>query len=124
MAKIVLGKRPEFITRNVSFSMPDGSEATIECRFKYRTRKEFGKFLADMMAPKLNADSDKVTIDAVIAQAVDQNAHYLGEILVGWDLDEELNPESLEQFADELPAGARSIMDAYAGAISEGRLGN
>lgn len=123
MSKIKLGQRPEYIKRNVSFNLPDGTPATIQCLFKYRTRKEFGKFLAEVLKPA-EIGEDKPTIDAVISQSVEQNGRYLADILVGWDLDEDLTAEALEQFADELPAGARAIMDAYGSAISEGRLGN
>lgn len=124
MSKIKLGQRPEFIERVVAFNMPDGSEGTIICRFRYRTRKEFGTFLKEMLVPPVGKADDKTSIETAIALAVDQNARYLNSILVGWNLDEELSVDTLTQFADELPAGARAVMDAYAGAISEGRLGN
>jgi len=124
MSKIKLGQRPEFIERVVAFNMPDGSEGTIICRFRYRTRKEFGTFLKEMLVPPVGNTDDKTSIETAIALAVDQNAKYLNSILVGWNLDEELSVDTLTQFADELPAGARAVMDAYAGAISEGRLGN
>lgn len=38
----ILFKRPEFIEAPVEFQLPDGTQAKLVCKFKYRTRKEFG----------------------------------------------------------------------------------
>lgn len=120
MATIKLGARPKSIKHTVSFPMLDGTQGQIACEFKYRTRREFGEFIE-----KMTADIKPVEGTAAIhAAQVEQSAKYLGEVLDGWDLDAKLNHDSLVQLVDELPAAANAILDAYRGAIIEGRLGN
>ncbi|MBF9263936.1 phage tail assembly chaperone [Paracidovorax cattleyae] len=139
MAKIVLGKRPETFKRTVAVPMLDGSTGTIECTFRYRTRKEFGQLVDD-----IRVDAEKAGGQAAAAAApaedgpeakpwslhdhfdklLGTNAEYLLKILVAWNLDAELNQGVLEQLADELPAAFDAIAAAYRDAIVEGKLGN
>jgi len=139
MAKIVLGKRPETFKRTVAVPMLDGTKGTIECTFRYRTRKEFGALVDGIRAEaeKLGAQA---TAEAAPAEEgapakewslrdhfdklVGTNAEYMLQILDGWNLDVPLNAESLQQLSDELPAASEAIVDAYRVAITEGRLGN
>lgn len=120
MATIKLGNRPKTIKHTVKFPMLDGTEGQIACEFKYRTRREFGEFIE-----RMTADIKPVEGTAAIhAAQVEQSAKYLAEVLEGWDLDTKMNQESLAQLVDELPAASNAILDAYRGAIIEGRLGN
>jgi hypothetical protein len=139
MAKITLGKQPESFKRVVKFKMLDGSEGSIECDFKYRTKRAFGAFIdalvkdaAGEQAEQAPALSSTATSDAeqalslgqLMAKTVDKNADYLLDVLVGWNLDVRLSRDALTQLADELPGAASAIMDTYRIAITEGRLGN
>lgn len=139
MAKIVLGKRPETFKRTVAVPMLDGTKGTIECTFRYRTRKEFGALVDGIRAEaeKLGAQATAEaapTEEGAPAKAwsmrdhyeklVGTNAEYMLQILVGWNLDVDLNAEALQQLSDELPAASEAIVDAYRVAITEGRLGN
>jgi hypothetical protein len=45
-------------------------------------------------------------------------------VIDGWNLDEDLTRENVQQLADELPAAVNAIMETYRSAITEGRLGN
>lgn len=125
MGKVILGKRPERLPATVSVSLPDGSVGEIPLVFKYRTRKEFGE-LVDRVFSDLDVSNDgTTTLRAALENAVvSKNAEYLGEILLGWGLDQPFGPESLEQLADELPGAATAIMQKYREIIQEGRLGN
>jgi len=139
MAKIVLGKRPETFKRTVAVPMLDGTKGTIECTFRYRTRKEFGALVDGIRAEaeKLGAQATAEaapTEEGAPAKAwsmrdhyeklVSTNADYMLQILDGWNLDVPLNAESLQQLSDELPAASEAIVEAYRVAIIEGRLGN
>ncbi len=139
MAKIVLGKRPETFKRIVSVPMLDGSKGTIECTFRYRTRKEFGQLVDEIRTEAEKAGSQAAAAAAAADEGaeakrwslhdhfdklVGTNAEYLLKILVSWNLDEELNQGVLEQLADELPAAFEAIVAAYRDAIVEGKLGN
>lgn len=126
MAKIKLGNRPKNFKRIVKFKHLDGSEAAIEVQYKYRTRSEFGSFVDVLFADaKEKAPEDgKFSMTELMAKTGDRNAQYLGEILDGWDLDEPLTRENLQQLCDELPAAASALMEDYRTAILDGRVGN
>lgn len=140
MAKIVLGKRPTSFKKTVNFPMLDGSIASIEVTYRYRTRTEFGDFLdawakkrkeraaeevaaaeqkhADGMGPLLESG-------ALERAFVEAGADYIMEIAEGWNVDDtEFCVANVRQLADEIPAAAKAITDTYRLAITEGRLGN
>lgn len=129
-SKIKLGSRPKSFKRIVKFPMLEGGEGAIECTYKYRTRSEFGLFIDNMMAvaeaagAKREASAEKFSMTDLMERTAGQNAAYIMDVLDGWNLDEELNLVNVQQLADELPAAALAIMEAYRTAITEGRLGN
>lgn len=124
--KIKLGNRPKSFKHTVKFKLLDGSEGQIECLYKYRTRTEFGEFLDHLMAAaKIDKSRDgEISMAELMGKTRDANADYLLDVLEGWDLDEDLNRDALQQLADEVPAASNAIMEAYRMAIQEGRLGN
>jgi hypothetical protein len=132
MAKVSLGKRPKSFKHEVTFDLPGEVDAgVITWQFKYRTRTEFGAFVDELSAdagvppPKGDTDEDiKFSMQQVMSTRVDRNAEYLLRIADGWDVDQPFNLDALKQFCDELPGGALQTMEAYRGAITEGRLGN
>lgn len=128
MAKVKLGARPKNFKRNVEFDMLDGTKGNIECVFKYRTRSEFGAFVDEMFdkAKPVNPDETpkQLSMAELMEKTKDTNADYLLKVLDGWNLDEELSRESLQQLADEVPAAVGAMMETYRAAILEGRLGN
>lgn len=123
MTKITLGKPPKtFAPVTVRFPLPTGTEGAIEAVFKYRSRKQFGEFLRDTF--KVDEPAGQMDLAAVMAASVDKNGAYLADVLDSWNLDEKLTAESAAQLADELPAAAKALMEAYSVAVTEGRLGN
>lgn len=127
MAKIKLGSTPKSFKRTVTVDMLDGTKGTIECDFKYRTRTEFGAFLDSIFKEagvKPADESDKVAIADLMAKTRDTNADYLLRVLDGWNLDDELNRDNLQQLCDEFPGVANSIMEIYRSAVTEGRAKN
>lgn len=127
MAVIKLGKTPKSFKRNVTVDMLDGTKGSIECEFKYMTRTAFGAFLdgvfADAGVKPADAD-EKVVIADVMARTRDTNADYLIQVLEGWNLDEELNKENLQQLCDEFPGVANSIMEIFRVSVTEGKAKN
>ena len=125
--KIKLGARPKSFTRIVKFPMLEGGEGSIECTFKYRTRKEFGEFI-DALVESAGAnpkdDGEKFSMSDLMDRTAGQNAKYIMDVLDGWNLDEDLSQANLQQLADELPGAAAAIMETYRTACVEGRLGN
>lgn len=127
MAKIKLGSRPKEFKRVVKFPLLEGGEGAIECKFKYRTRTEFGAFI-DKMVEAAGAtqkpDEEKFSLATVLERSSGQNVEYLMQVLEGWNLDEELTPVALQQLCDEYPGAATAIMETYRTSVTEGRLGN
>lgn len=127
MAKIVLGTRPEKFSRTVKFPMLDGTEGVIKCEFKYRTKREYAEFVDGIAARagKVEPVDGKLPDYAeIMDKAINQNAEYMQELLIGWDLDGPVNAENLREIADAYPAAAAAIMDAYRTGCVEGKLGN
>lgn len=130
MAKIKLGSRPKNFTRTISIDMLEGGKGTIEVKYKYRTRTEFGQFIDELMGaadvkPASTADEDvKFSLAEALEKTRDTNADYILKIADGWNLDEDFNLANVQQLCDELPGAAMAMIDTYRAAVSEGRLGN
>ena len=127
MVKIVLGKRPAEFKRTVTFPMLDGSTGSIEIKYRYRTRKEFGLFIDELMGAAGDAkkpSDDKFSMAELMEKTAGSNADYVLKVVNGWGLDEELTHDNVQQLADELPAAVNAIMETYRVAVTEGRLGN
>ena len=136
MAKITLGKKPKNFKKTISVQMLDGTTGTVECVFKYRTKKEYGEFIDGITEAARAAEKAKETPKAEDAEAkhfslseyldnsVDAGADYILQILEGWNLDVELSKQSLEDLGNEFPGATAAIIDTYRTAVLEGRLGN
>lgn len=130
MAKIILGKRPKNFKRVVSFDLPEGGKGSIEVSFVYRTRKEFGQFVDELMAvagetPASQSDEDvKFSLEKALGKTVDTNADYIMKVADDWNLDAEFSRDNVQQMCDEYPGAAAALIDAYRAAIAEGRVGN
>jgi hypothetical protein len=135
--KIKLGNRPKtFKPFYVKFPMPDGTEGRIQVTFKYFTKIESGKLFDDLIAEaKANAktDEEKAEVEAaevafslqeIMEKNRDHNSDYLLRVVDGWDLDEPLSLETLQQLDDEIPAATVAIMTGFREAAQQGRLGN
>lgn len=136
MAKITLGKRPKNFKKTISVQMLDGTTGTVECIFKYRTKKEYGEFIDGITEAARAAEKTKETTKAEDAEvkpfslaeylekSVDAGSDYILQILEGWNLDVELSKESVEDLANEFPGAAAAIIETYRTAVTEGRMGN
>lgn len=127
MAKIKLGSTPKSFKRTVTVDMLDGTKGSIECDFKYMTRTQFGAFLDSIFKDagiKPSESDEKVAIAELMAKTRDTNADYLLKILDGWDLDDEVNKENLQQLCDEFPGVANGMMETFRSAVTEGKAKN
>lgn len=128
-SKIILGARPEtFAPTPIKFKLPSGADAAMTVTFRYRTRTEFGAFVAEAYGRDASdlptTDSGRLDYEAMARQATMDEAAYVLGIVAGWDLDTELTRESAAQLADEVPAAVEALKRAYSAACNEGRLGN
>lgn len=132
MAKIILGARPKNFKRTLTVQLPEGGEGTIELSYKYRTRREFGAFIDEVLAranvtpPAADAPDEAIraTVADAMAKTVEANADYILAVADGWNLDQPFTRDAVEQLCNELPGAAAQIMGDYRAAITEGRLGN
>ena len=130
MAIIKLGKRPKHFTRKITVPLPEGGDGSVEIRYLYRTRTEFGAFVDELLSaanvkPASQAEEDVAfSLKAALEATRDTNADYILKIADGWNLDEEFSRESVVQLCDELPGAAMAIINTYRQAVAEGRLGN
>lgn len=130
MAKIKLGARPTTFRKVVEFPMLDGTKGAIEVIYKYRTRKDFGTFIDEIMdaakvAPSTDDQGEKsFSMADLMEKTAGSNADYILRVAEGWNLDEPFDLAHVQQLADELPAAASAIMETYRAAVVEGRLGN
>ena len=138
--KIVLGKRPDTFSKEVTFPMLDGSSGCIKVDFQYRTRKEHAEFVDGIQAKieaKASAEADRYKKLAeagedlpaikqadLIKYQIEANVDTIMGSVKGWNLDIPFDREAVEQLVDELPAAVTAIVGDYRQAIVEGRLGN
>lgn len=121
-AKVVLGKRPEFIELTVRADVPDG-EAEVKVKYVYRTHTEYGKMM-DELTGSIGVRQSEETIEALTKLNRDQRAGQILKIVKGWDLEAEVTKSNVEQLCDEFPGLALAIILRYRDAIVDGRLGN
>ena len=136
MAKITLGKKPKNFKKTISVQMLDGTTGTVECVFKYRTKKEYGEFIDGITEAARASEKAKETTKAEEAEvkpfslaeyhanSVNAAADYILQILEGWNLDVELSKDALEDLGNEFPGASAAIIETYRTAVTEGRLGN
>ena len=127
MARIKLGNRPKNFKRVIKFPMLDGTTGQIEVTYKYRTRKEFGEFIDNLITDsgsKAKEDGEKFSMAELMDRTAGSNADYIMDVVDAWDVDAEFTHENVQQLSDEIPAAVSAIMETYRSAITEGRLGN
>lgn len=128
-AKIVLGAKPKtFKPFDVKVTLPDGDEGIIPVTFKYRTKREFGKWVDDAAEnakiERKQDDPADFSWEKFYEQNTDVAVSQLMTAVDSWGLDIPLTRESLAQLDDETPAAVVALLNAYGAACREGRLGN
>lgn len=131
----VIFKRPETIDGIVEFPLPTGTTAKLACKFKYRTKKEFGA-LWDEITQSADADKaastddngaekEQVSFVALIDQGNHKNASNVLRFLEAWPAElPELNEANLMQAFDEAPASSLAFWNTYRNLCLTGTAGN
>jgi len=127
-SKIMLGQRPESFKQTVTFPAHDGSQASIEVEYIYRTRTELGKW--EQANQALQSEVVKAIADdeefwsKLSERSVSAGAEQLMQVIKGWNLDEPFNLVNAQALCDAYPNATSAIFQRYRQAINEGRLGN
>jgi hypothetical protein len=125
MPKIKLGDKPKtFKPVALKFEMPDGSEGLMEVTYHYRTRSEYAQFITEQSKAKDGGDESKPVMERIVDGMIGGNVDFLIGCVDAWNLDIELEEDSLRQLADEVPAAIRAVAEGYSDACLQGRLGN
>lgn len=122
----IFGARPETITAPVSFVRVTGEVAEMDCKFKYRTRREFGELWDEVSNANVPqpADGEKFSFANLADRGLEFSAERTLKYLVGWGVEIELNKAALVQLFDEEPNAAAAFWDAYRAALVDGRVKN
>ncbi|WP_416820234.1 phage tail assembly chaperone [Delftia tsuruhatensis] len=136
-APFILGKRPETISGTIEFPLPDGTSAKLECKFKYRTRKEFGVLwdeiagatlalaTAQQDTAKKEGEEAKFSFAGMFERGDAVNAENVLKYLAAWNEEfPALSKETLIELFDQAPAAPAALWDAYRSLCTTGRLGN
>ncbi|MCG3784617.1 phage tail assembly chaperone [Delftia acidovorans] len=136
-APFILGKRPETISGTIEFPLPDGTSAKLECKFKYRTRKEFGVLwdeiagatlalaTAQQDTAKKDGEEAKFSFAGMFERGDAVNADNVLKYLAAWNEEfPALSKDTLIELFDQAPAAPAALWDSYRQLCTTGRLGN
>ena len=128
MANVIkLGERPKtFKSIEVAVTLPDGTEGVIPVTYRYRTKREFGKWQDEAAAASTvkRNENEEFSWEKFYEQNTDAAADQLLKAIDTWGLDVPLSRDTLIQMGDEMPGAVVALLGAYAAACCQGRLGN
>lgn len=128
MAKFKFGEHPKTFKHVVKFKTLDGVQQELKVEFNFRTRSQFGEFFDEMRDAATSARGGADVADMSMAEVMEATRGSNGQFILGalasWDLEDDLNVDNAQRLADEYPAAAEAVMEAYRKACLEGRLGN
>ena len=128
MAKFKFGERPKTFKHTVKWKDIYGVNNELTVDFVTRSRKEFGELFDEMLADAKKTrgglEVEDMSMTEIMESTGGNNAKYILAAVDKWDVDEDLNLENAQRFADEYAGGANALMEAYRKACLEGKLGN
>lgn len=127
MPKIKIAQNPTF-TAVVQVPRIGSEPAPVEFQFRYMDRVTLaGMFdrwnkARDVLAEK--AKDNGATWEEVTADEIALQAEQLGEIVTGWDLEDEFSAEAIADLVLTCTGAPKAVIDAYQAAYNPARLGN
>jgi len=127
MPKIKIAQNPTF-TAVVQVPRIGAEPAPVEFQFRYMDRVTLaGMFdrwnkARDVLAEK--AKDSGATWEEVTADEIALQAEQLGEIVTGWDLEDEFSAEAIADLVRTCTGAPKAVIDAYQAAYNPARLGN
>ncbi|MBV4500368.1 phage tail assembly chaperone [Pseudomonas shirazensis] len=127
MAKIKIAQNPTF-TAPVQVPRIGGEAVPVEFEFRYMDRVTLaGMFdrwnkARDAWAEK--AKEQDASWEVVTAGEITLQAEQLGEIVAGWDLEDEFCQEAILDLVRTCTGAPKAVIDAFQAAYSPARLGN
>ncbi|MFJ2526198.1 phage tail assembly chaperone [Pseudomonas capeferrum] len=127
MAKIKIAQNPTF-TAVVQVPRIGGDPVPVGFEFRYMDRVALaGMFdrwnkARDTWAEK--AKNDGATWEEVTSGEIALQAEQLGEIVTGWDLEDEFSQKAILELVRTCTGAPKAVTDAFQAAYSPARLGN
>ncbi|MFD2641857.1 phage tail assembly chaperone [Pseudomonas japonica] len=127
MAKIKIAQNPTFTTL-VQVPRIGAEPAPVEFQFRYMDRVTlagmFDRWNKARDAWAEAAKNDGATWEEVTAGEIALQAEQLGEIVTGWDLEDEFSQEAIVDLVSTCTGAPKAVIDAFQSAYSPARLGN
>ncbi|MGN7901478.1 phage tail assembly chaperone [Pseudomonas sp. 22373] len=127
MAKIKIAQNPTF-TALVQVPRIGGEAVPVEFQFRYMDRVAlsamFDRWNKARDAWTEKAQKDGATWEEVTAGEISLQAEQLGEIVTGWDLEDEFSAEAIADLVRTCTGAPKAVIDAFQSAYSPARLGN
>ena len=127
MAKIKIAQNPTF-TAEVQVPRIGGESVPVAFQFRYMDRVALSAMFdrwnkaRDAWAEK--AQKDGATWEEVTIGEIALQAEQLGEIVTGWDLEDEFSAEAITDLVRTCTGAPKAVVDAFQAAYSPARLGN
>lgn len=127
MAKIKIAQNPTF-GAEVQVPRIGGESVPVEFEFRYMDRVALSAMFdrwnkaRDAWAEK--AQKDGATWEEVTTGEIALQAEQLGEIVTGWDLEDEFSAEAIADLVRTCTGAPKAVIDAFQSAYSPARLGN
>lgn len=127
MAKIKIAQNPTFAAV-VHVPRIGAEPAPVEFQFRYMDRLALSAMFdrwnkaRDAWAEK--AQKDGATWEEVTTGEIALQAEQLGEIVTGWDLEDEFSAEAITDLVRTCTGAPKAVIEAYQTAYSPARLGN
>lgn len=127
MTKIRIAQNPTF-TAVVQVPRIGAEPAPVEFQFRYMDRVALSTMFdrwnkaRDALAAK--AQEDGATWEEVTAGEIALQAEQLGEIVTGWDLEDEFSAQAIVDLVRTCTGAPKAVVDAFQSAYSPARLGN
>ena len=127
MAKIKIAQNPTF-TAVVQVPRIGGEPAPVEFEFRYMDRvtlaSMFDRWNKARDAWNEKARKGEASWEEVTAGEISLQAEQLGEIVTGWDLEDEFSQEAIVNLVRTCIGAPKAVTDAFQAAYSQARLGN
>lgn len=127
MAKIKIAQNPEF-TAVVQVPRIGAEPVPVEFKFRYMDRVAlsamFDRWNKARDAWTEKAQKDGATWEEVTAGEITLQADQLGEIVTGWDLEDEFSADAILDLVRTCTGAPKAVLDAYQAAYNPARLGN
>ena len=127
MAKIKIAQNPTFAAV-VQVPRIGAEPAPVEFQLRYMDRVALSAMFdrwnkaRDAWAEK--AQKDGATWEEVTTGEIALQAEQLGEIVTGWDLEDEFSAKAIVDLVRTCTGAPNAVIDAYQAAYSPARLGN